>query len=153
MNNQEVINQFYSSFKNGDPAGMIACYHNTVIFEDPAFGKLEGEKAKAMWQMLLSKKEESEMSVSFSVLNDNQAEWIANYKYGPNKKPVINAVSASFVFEDGKIIKHTDHFDLWKWSKQALGAAGYLLGWSGFMKNKIQATTNKLLNKYIQSMD
>ena len=38
---------------------------------------------------------------------------------------------------DGKIIKHTDIFDLWEWSKQALGVSGYLLGWSGFMKNKI----------------
>lgn len=150
MTNQEIITQFYTAFQNGDSTAMVNCYHDDVVFTDPAFGKLKAEKAKAMWQMLLSKKEESEMSVSFKVLNDNQADWIAHYKYGPNKKPVINTVTAIFEFKNGKISKHTDHFNLWKWSQQALGAPGYFLGWSSFMKNKIQKTTNSLLDKFMK---
>jgi hypothetical protein len=34
---------------------------------------------------------------------------------------VINIIQAHFHFQDGLIIKHTDDFDVWKWSKQALG--------------------------------
>jgi hypothetical protein len=39
---------------------------------------------------------------------------------------------------------------LWKWTKQAMGAPGYLLGWTPFFKNKIQATTNSRLDKFIE---
>ncbi|MFT6167362.1 MAG: hypothetical protein ACJAV5_001762 [Vicingaceae bacterium] len=128
---------------------MTACYHDEVVFEDPAFGKLEGERAKGMWKMLLSKKAESELTITFKVLNNEQCEWIANYKYGPNKRPVVNKVSASFEFQDGKIIGHTDHFSLWKWLQQALGTSGLVLGWSTLMKKKVQETTRNLLAKYI----
>jgi len=62
-------------------------------------------------------------------------------------------VQASFQFKDDKIIQHKDHFDLWKWTQQALGPAGYLLGWSSFMKNKIQKSTNKMVDDYALKMD
>lgn len=149
MENKELIQTFYTAFSKGDANAMIACYHNEVVFEDPAFGKLIGQKAKAMWKMLLSKKKESELSITFKVLNNHQSEWVAHYKYGPNKRPVVNKVSASFEFQDGKIIRHTDHFSLWKWSQQALGASGLVLGWSTFMKKKVQETTRNLLAKYM----
>lgn len=151
MQQEALITTFYTAFSKGDANTMTECYHNDIVFEDPAFGQLKGDKAKAMWQMLLSKKVESEMSVSFQVINNSQATWTANYKYGPNKRPVENNVTAHFEFKDGLISKHTDHFSQWKWAKQALGLSGYLLGWSGFMKNKIQATTNKLLSKFMSN--
>jgi hypothetical protein len=31
-------------------------------------------------------------------------------------------------------MKHTDDFDIWKWSKQALGIPGHLLGWTTVVK-------------------
>jgi hypothetical protein len=43
--------------------------------------------------------------------------------------------SAHFIFKTNH--KTTDDFDIWKWSKQALGLTGYLFGWTGFMQNKI----------------
>jgi hypothetical protein len=149
MKTEKILHTFYSAFSEGNASAMISCYHEDIIFEDPAFGKLKSEKAYAMWKMLLSKKEESELNITFNVINDKQVEWVANYKYGPKKRPVLNKVRASFEFLDGKIIRHTDSFSLWKWSQQALGMSGLLLGWSNFMKSKVQATTNKLLEKYI----
>lgn len=149
MKNTELVHQFYTSFSEGNAQGMIQCYHENIVFEDPAFGKLKGEKAKAMWTMLMSKKKESEMSISFELVNENQARWTATYKYGPKKAPVTNLVTAHFKFKEGKIIEHRDDFSLWKWSQQALGGSGYLLGWTGFMKSKIQATTNKLLDHFM----
>jgi hypothetical protein len=50
---------------------------------------------------------------------------------------VINRIRAEFFFKDGLIIRHTDDFDIWKWSKQALGIPGHLLGWTGYMQKKI----------------
>ena len=131
---------------------MLECYHKDIVFEDPAFGKLCGERACQMWKMLLSKKE-SDLHVTFSNISadedSGQAQWIAKYTLSDNNRKVVNHVSASFKFKDGKIIHHIDKFDVWKWSRQALGLPGYLLGWSGFMKNKIQQKLNKRLDKFI----
>lgn len=153
MTNKELITEFYTAFANGDTQKMKACYADNIQFEDPAFGVLKGEKAGYMWEMLV-KRSKGDLDVKFSdiIVNGNQgsAKWVATYIYSDTKRKVVNHISAKFEFEDGKIIKHTDDFDLWKWTKQALGFLGYLLGWSSFMKNKIQSQTTMLLSNYIK---
>jgi len=152
MENKALINQFYTAFVAGNAEQMANCYHDEIVFEDPAFGQLKGERAIAMWRMLLSNNE-ANLKVKYSYVEANEktgsAQWIANYNYGPQKRAVENHVKASFEFKDGKIIKHTDVFDLWKWTRQALGVSGYVLGWSPFMRNKIQEKTNALLDKFM----
>ena len=152
MNNQELIAQFYTSFSNGKVKEMTECYHENIVFQDPVFGRLEGEKAFKMWEMLLSKKNKS-TKISFNNIQTNSkngsAHWTAEYTYGKANRKVINKVSAQFKFKDGKIIEHIDRFNLWKWTQQALGIIGYLIGWSPFMKNKIQRTTKKQLDDFI----
>ncbi len=149
---KELITKFYTAFANGDARQMIACYHEEVVFKDPAFGTLKGQKACKMWEMLLSKKEAIE-EVSFgdiqSTENTASADWKVVYYFGPKKRKVINEVHATFTFKDGKIIEHTDDFDIWKWSKQALGTAGLLLGWTPLVQTKIQKLANKNLEEYI----
>jgi len=151
---QKLIENFYTSFAEGNIAGMLACYHKDIVFQDAAFGTLKGERAKQMWTMLLSQKKEDTI-ISHSDIEANadagKANWVAKYQYGDKKRKVVNNVHAQFRFQDGKIIEHIDHFDLWKWSKQALGGAGYLLGWSSFMRNKIQQTTNKRLDDFVKA--
>lgn len=154
MTNQEVLQQFYDAFQAGDAEKMVTCYHDKITFEDPAFGKLEGEQAKAMWRMLLQRAQ-GQLNIEVPTVKANETEgssyWVARYPYGPKKRPVLNKVSGTFTFQDGKILTHKDEFDLWAWSRQALGVPGYLLGWSSFMRNKIQANTNKLLAKFISA--
>jgi len=58
-----------------------------------------------------------------------------------------------FLFQDGKIIKQTDSFDIWKWSRQAFGWKGFLLGWTSFMKKKIQMQANKSLRAFKKHSD
>lgn len=99
-------------------------------------------------------KADSQMTIEFShVMADDttgSASWTADYVYGPDKRPVTNHVQAKFKFQDGKIIEHRDHFGLWKWSRQALGAAGMILGWTPMMKSKIQSITNARLDQFTQ---
>jgi len=153
MNNEQIIKEFYTAFTNGDAETMINYYSNDVIFKDPAFGTLKGDKAKAMWKMLLSNKKKL-AKVSFDSVKETNnvvnANWTATYNYGPKARKVTNNVSAKFEFENGKIINHIDNFNLWKWSQQALGASGYLLGWSSFLKNKVQTEANKKLDAFIK---
>lgn len=71
--------------------------------------------------------------------------WEAKYVFSGSGRQVHNVIEASFVFSEGKILQHTDSFDLWKWSGMALGTTGKLLGWSGFMKRKIRSKAQKRL--------
>lgn len=152
--NKQLIEHFYQSFAKGDYKGMIECYDDCIVFEDPAFGILKGNEAKAMWQMLITRNK-GEIKIHYSDVISNEtvgsANWKAEYVFKQTGRPVVNHISAKFEFKDGKIIKHTDYFDLWLWSRQALGFKGLALGWTPFMKSKIQQSTNMLLSSFIKT--
>ncbi|MBU2951349.1 nuclear transport factor 2 family protein [Tamlana agarivorans] len=152
MTNRELIEKFYTSFADGNAKGMASCYHDDVIFRDEVFGTLQGNRACKMWEMLLSGKAEP-AKISFNnieaTLENGSANWKAEYFYGAKKRKVINNIKVNFKFKEGKIIEHIDSFNLWKWTQQALGPVGYLMGWTPFMKNKIQKTTNQKLDHFI----
>jgi hypothetical protein len=50
--------------------------------------------------------------------------------------------------KEGLIIKHLEDFNLYSWSKQALGLKGFLLGNTSFFKNQLNQQTNKLLDDF-----
>ena len=156
MNNDAVLEKFYSSFQNGDASGMSACYHDSVTFTDPAFGRLTGKEVGAMWSMLLSKKE-SELKIEYSGIaadeTSGKGHWIATYKYGPQKRKVVNKINSHFVFRANKIVEQVDDFDLWSWSRQALGPIGLLLGWTPFLRKKIQEMARKALKEYMNQQN
>ena len=52
MTDADVIHRFYDAFAQRDAETMAACYSDDVVFRDPAFGELRGERAKNMWRML-----------------------------------------------------------------------------------------------------
>ncbi len=151
---KEIIEQFYKAFQNLDAEGMAACYHDEILFEDPAFGVLKGEKAKNMWRMLCQSQKGGDESivVKYSNIqssnNKGSAHWEAYYTFSKTGRKVHNIIDAEFEFKDGKIIRHTDSFDLYRWSKQALGLQGWLLGWTSFFKGKLQQQTNGMLRKF-----
>ncbi len=152
--NAQVIERFYSAFQKLDYATMQSCYSDDIIFNDPAFGILEGPEAKAMWEMLC--KNAKNFSLSFSniqLLDEEYAtcDWVANYTFSKTGRKVTNKIKAHMRLQDGMIIEHTDQFDIWKWSRQALGLPGILLGWSGYLKNKIRSNARKSLEKFMDT--
>ncbi len=150
--NKALINRFYTAFREKDAMGMNACYAENIVFEDPAFGRLNGDEARAMWSMLVERGGK-ELTISHKVLDVTnggaKAHWEAVYPFSQTLRIVHNKITAEFIIEDGKIVHHKDHFNLWKWSSMALGLPGMLLGWSGFMKKKIQGQAKKALDKYM----
>ena len=142
-----IITEFYTAFASHDYKRMAACYHNEVEFNDPAFGTLKGDQAKAMWKMLIERSE-GKLKVVFSNITDNTAHWEAFYVFSKTGRNVHNKIDARFEFKDGKIYRHHDQFNLWKWSSQALGSSGLLLGYTSFFRNKLQTQTRKLLSDY-----
>jgi ketosteroid isomerase-like protein len=150
--NEQVIQKFYEAFHARDAAGMTACYDPKIVFSDPAFGTLEGKDATAMWHMLCGRARDLHVNVTKIQADDTSgsADWQAKYLFGPNRRPVHNMVKAAFDFRDGKIVKHADSFDMWKWTRMALGSVGTLLGWSPFLKAAVRKSVRRQLDEFMQ---
>lgn len=149
--NENLITKFYTAFSNSDAETMVKCYHPNIEFQDPAFGILKGKEVSNMWRMLISRSK-GNLKIAFSnVKADDESgssKWIATYNFSKTNRKVVNVIHANFEFQDGLIIKHTDDFNVWKWTQQALGLPGYLLGWTPFLQKKIQEQSRDLLKKY-----
>ncbi len=147
--NARLIETLYTCFQRRDPAGMLACYHPQAHFSDPVFPELKGKQVGAMWHMLLERGKD--LAVQFSAVqaqgDHGQAHWEATYTFSGRK--VHNSIDAAFTFQDGRIIRHQDHFDLWRWSRMALGGSGVVLGWSPLVQNKIRKTAQDGLLAFI----
>jgi len=149
---QSIINEFYSAFNDLDAERMAACYHDEVVFEDPAFGVLHGEHAANMWRMLCKSQQGKDFRIEFEILEENtenaKAHWEAHYTFSKTGKKIHNKIDASFTLKDGKIYTHKDNFNLHKWAGMALGFKGKLIGWTGFFRKQLHSQTNSLLSKF-----
>jgi ketosteroid isomerase-like protein len=147
-----LIERFYAAFAARDAAGMQACYHPEIVFEDPAFGELRGAEAGAMWAMLCERGRDLQVTASDIEADDERgrAHWEAHYIFGQTGRPVHNRIDAEFAFRDGLIVRHVDRFDFWKWARQALGPAGLVLGWTPIVQKKVRSTARRSLEKYMQ---
>jgi len=146
----EVINAFYTALGNRDASKMISYYHPDIIFTDPGFGELKGARACKMWQMLCENGKDLKIEFSNIVCDEKEgtAHWEAWYTFSKTGRLVHNKIDATFKFEQGKIIKHTDHFNLHKWASQAMGWKGRLLGGTNFFKRKLHQQTQKMLDQF-----
>ena len=130
---------------------MQACYHEEATFTDPVFQNLNSKEVKAMWHMLAAAAQDLKVIFGEVKASDKEGtcQWQAWYIFSRTGKRVHNIIEARFEFKEGKIIRHIDTFDLWRWSRMALGAPGVLLGWTPIIKNKIRATARKGLTRFI----
>lgn len=149
--NAEMINAFYRAFQHRDYATMSGCYHEDIHFSDPVFPDLRGSEARAMWHMLCDRG--VDLDVTFDDVSTDgdrgAARWEARYTVPSTGRFVHNRVDASFRFRDGKIIRHVDDFDLWRWTRLALGASGILAGWTPFVQQKVRAKAESGLRRFI----
>lgn len=149
--NQQILEGFYQAFQNGDADKMASYYHPDIQFEDPAFGPLKGKQVTDMWRMLLERGK-GNISITYSDVQANETtgaiHWEAKYPFSKTGRKVHNKIDATFEFKDGKIYRHKDVFDIWKWSSQALGLTGMLLGFTPLVKNKIRKQSLSLLESY-----
>ena len=149
--NEQLITKFYTCFQNKDYLGMQDCYADHAKFSDAVFTDLDGEQVKAMWEMLI--KNGKDLKVIFNNVKGDaaggSAEWTAWYTFSRTGKKVINRINARFEIENGKIVKHTDSFNFYKWARQAFGFTGLLIGWTPFFQNKVRTTAMESLTKFM----
>lgn len=144
-----VLERFYSAFAQRDWAVMGECYHADARFSDPVFPALDAIGAGAMWKMLLTSG--TDLRIIYTIISANESgglvRWEAWYTFSRTKRPVHNIITSTFTLKDGLILVQQDKFDFWRWSRQALGITGLLLGWSPMVRNKVRAAAAAGLRK------
>jgi hypothetical protein len=138
---------------------MQICYADNAVFNDEVFVNLSADEVRAMWEMFCIKGKDLQLSFSNVQADTNfhpnasvergSAEWIANYTFSRTNRRVVNRIKADFIFHNGKIVRHTDHFNFYNWASQALGTPGILLGWTPLLKNKVRKEAMKNLRDYM----
>lgn len=144
-----TLTRYYSAFAQRDWSTMGTCYAADAHFSDPVFPELDAAGVRAMWKMLLTSG--TDLKVTFRVLEESAergvCEWEAFYTFSKTGRKVHNIVRSEFQLRDGLIVRQRDHFSFWRWSRQALGIAGALLGWSAALKNKVRASAASSLRR------
>ena len=130
---------------------MQSCYHEEARFSDPVFRDLNVQQVRAMWEMLITSSTDLKVQYSNIAACDSigSCHWQAWYTFTLTGRKVHNIVDAKFEFKDGKIYRHIDRFDFWRWSKMALGPSGLLLGWTPIVLNKVRKTAKGRLEKFM----
>jgi ketosteroid isomerase-like protein len=148
--NRRLIETFYAAFDRSDGDAMAACYAPDARFCDPAFGELRGPEVGGMWRMLTGRAEDLDVELAEHDADETTgtAHWIAHYTFRTGR-PVVNDIQAEFRFENGLIAEHDDSFDFYKWSRQALGPPGLLLGWTPLLRAKVQKEARAGLDEFM----
>lgn len=150
---QATITRFYDAFARLDGAVMQACYAADAQFDDEAFSLRGRAQIGGMWRMLCDatrSKGADLWRLTVSDITDHGAHWDAHYRFSATGRLVDNRIDAQIQCgPDGLIQRHVDRFDFWRWSRQALGTPGLLLGWSPFLRAKVRATAAANLARYL----
>ena len=155
--NARTIERFYTAFAALEAEAMAACYDPQVTFEDPAFSLKGRAEVAGMWRMLCEATRaqgmahwQLELSGVTANNNNGSAHWEAHYLFSATGRIVHNRIDATFTFTpEGLIATHNDHFDFWRWSRQALGLPGWLLGWSPWLRSQVRRRAAGSLRKFL----
>ena len=157
--NAQTLAQFYSAFARLDPDTMAQCYAADASFDDEVFSLRGHAQVTGMWHMLCDATKARGRDVwklAYSGIsadaNSGQAHWEADYRFSATGRMVHNEIDGRFSFNpQGLMATHSDRFDFWAWSRQALGPPGLLLGWTPLLRNKVRASAAANLQRYLSS--
>ncbi|KAG8746341.1 hypothetical protein FRC10_005330 [Ceratobasidium sp. 414] len=165
----DVATRWFAAYSSGDYEGMKALAAPDYVFEDPAFGRLEGNRALAMYKMFLSGRDRSKAVWNVHEVKpstDSQkvlgspppkspltkspqaiVRFEAVYKF--NGRPVTNQITSNILVVDGRVKEQIDKFDVPTWAGQALGIFGWLFGNFSFFQNSVKQKANARLDMFI----
>ncbi len=152
-----TIESLYAALARLDGAAMQACYAEGATFRDEAFDLRGAGQIGGMWRMLCDATRAKGADVwrvqaSGIVMQGpvGHAHWEAHYRFSASGRLVHNIIDGTFTFDARqRILTHVDRFNFWRWSRQALGLPGLLLGWSPMLQNKVRARAAANLATYL----
>jgi hypothetical protein len=154
--NQQTLTRFYTAFAALDADTMASCYADDASFSDPAFTLHNRREIGGMWHMLCeaTRKARSDWQLELGDIradaSTGHAQWQAHYRFSATGRLVHNLIESDFTFTPaGLIASHRDQFNFWRWTRQALGMGGWILGWAPYFKTLVRRQTRAALDKYL----
>jgi hypothetical protein len=104
---------------------MLELYDADAGFEDPMFGTLDARQTRGMWRMLTRSGQGVHVSLRDAWANDTAGgvHVDSEFIFPQTSNTVHNQVEARFKFKAGKIVHHTENYDLQAWIRMALGVS------------------------------
>jgi SnoaL-like domain len=150
-----TVERLYAAFAKLDADAMATCYAADAAFDDEAFSLRGRAQIGGMWAMLcdaVKAKGRDVWKLETRDITEHGAHWEVTYRFSATGRMVHNIIDAEFEFDGaGLITRQRDHFDFWRWARQALGAPGLLLGWSPMLRAKVRAQAAKNLDRFLAS--
>jgi hypothetical protein len=130
---------------------MAGAYGPGATFSDPVFVGLRDGEPGAMWRMLTGQAHDLQVELLEHATKEDRgaATWRATYTFSQTGRKVVNLVDSSFRFDGGLIAEQRDDFDFYRWSRQALGPMGMLLGWSPIVKAAVRKRARASLDRFM----
>jgi ketosteroid isomerase-like protein len=157
--NEQTLTRFYTAFAALDADTMASCYAEDATFDDPAFSLKGQPEVAGMWRMLCNStqaKGREDWRLEFRDVQADadagtgRAHWEAHYRFSVTGRQVHNLVDAEFSFNpQGLIASHRDNFNFWRWSVQALGIPGFILGWTPWFQRQVRQQTRAKLAQFL----
>lgn len=146
----DLLERFYTGLQRSDIAAVGACYAPDVVYSDPVFGELRGDRALAMWDMFFSRDEPLRVTFSDLWANDmiGSGRWEARYVFARSGREVRNIIDSRFRFAADRIIEHRDTFSVYRWASMALGPVGRLVGWAPPMRSALHKESARMLDRF-----
>ena len=149
---EATIQALYSALDRHDGEAAAACYTDDAVFEDPAFGRLEGGAVKNMWRMLAGRTDDLAVTLGDHGVGADGAtgwaHWSATYTFTDTGRKVLNEIDARYTFSGGLISEQVDAFPLRRWGAQALGTKGRVLGLTPLLSRGVQKQARSNLDRY-----
>jgi ketosteroid isomerase-like protein len=151
LRNEATVRALYEALDRKDGDAMAACYAPDATFRDPVFPDLKGPEVGGMWRMLCSGATDLRVVLEHVVADSDaaSARVVATYTFSRSGRKVRNVIDAQFAMKDGTILRQVDSFPFWRWSRQALGPTGLLLGWTPLVRGKVRADAGRRLQRYM----
>jgi ketosteroid isomerase-like protein len=125
--NAEVIRRLYTAIGNADPDAIVACYADDPVddayFEDIAFQRHGRKQIHQMWRMVCHAKPKVTIVSAAADDQKGSGSWKADYMFGKTDgdpgRHVINTITSTFTFRNGRIVRHLDDCNPMAWASQA----------------------------------
>ncbi len=151
---RETLDRLYAAFTRLDGAAMAACYAEDAEFRDPVFHLRGRDEVGAMWGMLCEQVRAGGLQhwrLSVRDHGHSQMRVEVEYPYAPTGRVVHNFIHSQFEFDaQGLVLRQVDRFGLWRWTRQALGWRGTLLGWTPWVRRRVRQGAAAALRRYRQ---
>jgi hypothetical protein len=146
------IETYFDAFSKGDYRTMRSLCDPKITFNDPVYTSLQGKSVFALHHFMAERRICPTITIRSISEKGNRVKvkWTNEYEYATYKTHISIDVRSIFHFEHTSIISQTDQYNLWKWSKMALGFTGTYLGWTPMFRSTLRRSSQQSLATFIQ---